>query len=794
MEKFKRVFLVAISLFIIPSFMFAQMTWTQTTANAGWSGRIGHTSVEFDNKMWVIGGFDDASGRRNDVWYSTDGVNWIQTTANAQWSARYFYTSVVFDNKIWVIGGEDTSGRRNDVWYSTDGVNWTQATADAGWTARSAHTSVVFDNKIWVMGGEDYASIRRNDVWYSTDGANWTQATANAGWSARDSHTAVVFDNKIWVMGGSDASSYKNDVWYSSNGVNWTQATANAGWSARYYHASVVFDNKIWVMGGRDGSIKKNDVWYSRGIPSQPEIWVYPSSFYQSLLINQTKDSILTIGNSGGANLTWNMTEVPSVVWLSENPTDGNILPDSQTNIIITFNASGISPGCYQCTLRITNNDPSHPKADIQVQLNIPGWVQKESIPTQIIGKYLKDGGALVTTNVGLFTLRGNKSNEFYKYAVVRDSWAQLESILFGLKPSTWPPKTNNKKVGKGAAMCFDGDSIIYTTRGNGTFEFWAYDVAYDTWAAKPFIPVSKVLKGGTSIVYKEGKVYLLAGSQKSGEHNFYVYDVATNSWISSADLERGPNNKLWKDGSCLTILDNTIYALKGGDKYNPMYAFNGTNWTAVDSMPVMDNLYGRSKKLKIKDGGAMCAGDGVIYAIKGGGANVFWKFTTTEGWTQSESIPRLHKKSVPKTGAALAYANGQVYLLKGNNTPEFWCYTPSMSNVKTQMSKPHLISGVMAESTKIYPFMLYQNSPNPFNSLTAIRYSIPRECNVSLSIFDITGKLVKTLINETMNVGVYTISWNGNDNEGRKVGQGVYFYILKTTDEEMQKKMLMLR
>jgi uncharacterized delta-60 repeat protein len=83
---------------------------------------------------------------------------------------------------------------------------------------------------------------------------------------------------------------------------------------------------------------------------------------------------------------------------------------------------------------------------------------------------------------------------------------------------------------------------------------------------------------------------------------------------------------------------------------------------------------------------------------------------------------------------------------------------------------------------------------PNPFSSYTAIRYSLPSECNVSLSIYDISGKLVKTLINETMNAGVYTMSWNGTDNDGRKVGQGIYFYVLKTAGEKMQKKMLMLR
>jgi len=262
MNRFKIVFIFFTALFsLLPALLFAQqgsMDWTQATANAGWLGRAGHTSVVFDNKMWVMGGYP----YRNDVWYSTNGVNWTQATANAGWPARTGHTSVVFDNKMWVMGGADGSGySKRDVWYSSDGVNWTQATANAQWLARHGHTSVVFDNKMWVIGGN--AAGYRNDVWYSTDGVNWTQATANAGWSARYGHTSVVFDNKMWVMGGVDMSNYRNNVWYSTDGVNWTQATASAGWSARYYHASVVFDNKMLVLGGEVSGGKRNDVWFS---------------------------------------------------------------------------------------------------------------------------------------------------------------------------------------------------------------------------------------------------------------------------------------------------------------------------------------------------------------------------------------------------------------------------------------------------------------------------------------------------------------------------------------------------
>ena len=103
-------------LFMLTS-LFAQMTWTQATANAKWSRRDGHTSVVFDNKIWVLGGYD-GKYYRNDVWYSSDGENWTRATKNAGWSGRYGHTSVVFDNKIWVLGGYDGS-YRNDVWYST---------------------------------------------------------------------------------------------------------------------------------------------------------------------------------------------------------------------------------------------------------------------------------------------------------------------------------------------------------------------------------------------------------------------------------------------------------------------------------------------------------------------------------------------------------------------------------------------------------------------------------------------------------------------------------------------------
>ena len=338
---------------LIDAINYTSGTWHQATESPAWSARILHTSVVFNDKLWVIGGNDGS--RQDDVWYSEDGVNWTQATSSAAWSARYAHTSVVFDDKLWVIGGNDGNGYEGDVWYSIDGVNWTQATDSAGWSARSSHTSVVFYDKLWVIGGHD-SSSPKNDVWYSTDGVNWTQTTSSAAWSERTYHTSVVFDDKLWVIGG---GSRKNDVWYSTDGVNWTQATSSATWSERTYHTSVVFEDKLWVIGGNDFS-RKNDVWYS----TDGVNWTQATSsatwserYYHTSVVFDGK--LWVIGGNDGSyeDDVWHSTTM-LINAFTFTPTDYNYQPPqnqpptftsatsaiADENSLAAYSASGVDP------------------------------------------------------------------------------------------------------------------------------------------------------------------------------------------------------------------------------------------------------------------------------------------------------------------------------------------------------------------------------------------------------------------------------------------------------------------
>ncbi len=226
--------------------------------------RTGHTSVVFNNKLWVIGGYSNEALRMNDVWYSADGANWTSANLSAAFSKRLGHASVVFDDKLWVIGGLTEEGYKNDIWYSSDGINWEMATSEAGFSKRNNHEIAVLDGKLWVVGGYGGSTDGlKNDVWYSDDGTTWMEATPAAAFSKRSGHALEVFNDKLWLIGGYD-DERKNDVWFSDDGANWSMATSAAAFSGRASHAVTKYDNKLWLIGGREINNKlKNDIWYS---------------------------------------------------------------------------------------------------------------------------------------------------------------------------------------------------------------------------------------------------------------------------------------------------------------------------------------------------------------------------------------------------------------------------------------------------------------------------------------------------------------------------------------------------
>ena len=89
---------------------------------------------------------------------------------------------------------------------------------------------------------------------------------------------------------------------------------------------------------------------------------------------------------------------------------------------------------------------------------------------------------------------------------------------------------------------------------------------------------------------------------------------------------------------------------------------------------------------------------------------------------------------------------------------------------------------------------MLEQNFPNPFNPTTVIRFAVAEPGRVKLVVYDVTGRPVRLLLNDTREAGRHETSWDGNDDNGLAAASGVYLYSLETPGYSDNRKMVLLR
>jgi len=250
------------------------IVWTCVQRRAPWKHSDIPACTVFKDRMWVMGGWyngrlpDHEAGK--EVWSSQDGVEWRLVTSAPGWSPRVGAAVVEFNGRMWLLGGVehyfagDEKSLRNDVWSTEDGEHWECAVTEAPWKPRAFHQALVFDGKLWLMGGGNYLPGYRahNDVWFTEDGTHWQQACDNAPWHPRLWFSALVYREYLWVLGGwsNDPFVDWNDVWFSKNGKDWKQLQSDIVWAKRHEHAAYVFRDKLWVAGGHARPLS-SEVW-----------------------------------------------------------------------------------------------------------------------------------------------------------------------------------------------------------------------------------------------------------------------------------------------------------------------------------------------------------------------------------------------------------------------------------------------------------------------------------------------------------------------------------------------------
>jgi hypothetical protein len=128
----------------------------------------------------------------------------------------------------------------------------------------------------------------------------------------------------------------------------------------------------------------------------------------------------------------------------------------------------------------------------------------------------------------------------------------------------------------------------------------------------------------------------------------------------------------------------------------------------------------------------------------------------------------------------------GYTYSFDAGSRPNVYLVKTDANGLITSISDP--------ANQPVADFQLYQNYPNPFNPVTTISYILNKAADVNLSIYDVEGRLINTLINSKQAPGYQSIQWSGIDKNGNQLSSGIYFCAIKINNFNQSLKMILLK
>ncbi len=299
----------------------------------------------------------------------------------------------------------------------------------------------------------------------------------------------------------------------------------------------------------------------------------------------------------------------------------------------------------------------------------------------------------------------------------------------------------------------------------------------------------------GGDLLFRWGNPYAY---NRGTEDNHVYFGQHNVNWISdslsgSADIMVFNNGLGRNEGDYSSIDQITpefdtisgVYQLHGDSTYKPSFL----TWTYT-SVPV-DSFFSPyiSGATRQPNGNTLiCSGwNGTFFEVTPAGETV-WKYINpviaSGPMTQGDTI------------LGIGFLDG-----KQNMVFRVYRYAPDYPGLAGQDLTPQdpieiYPSGVFCEHPQLHlkGFTLYQNTPNPFKDVTRIKYQIPVGGQVRLKIYNLLGQEVRELCNGYENAGVYTVSWDGTDNNGKKVANNIIFYRLEYDGKSQHRRMLLMK
>ena len=266
-------------------------------------------------------------------------------------------------------------------------------------------------------------------------------------------------------------------------------------------------------------------------------------------------------------------------------------------------------------------------------------------------------------------------------------------------------------------------------------------------------------------------KIYIFGGSQHGVySSELYEFDPINNVWTQLPDMPEAKQT----EGE---VVDGILYVFGGynGSVSNRIDAYDIQNseWSFIDYMPVGISAHHTTVS-------------GQYIWLIGGYDNLE---SVAVFNTETHEFTQLSNNMIGRRHCGTEVIGNSLYVFGGNIAT----YGPALSSL--QYADISYLS--INDEPNVIPstITLFQNYPNPFYPKTTISFYIKQNCKIELEIFNIRGQKVKTLINDFMQPGYHTISWDGDNAYRNKVSSGLYFYKLSVNGiTEVVKKCLLVK
>jgi N-acetylneuraminic acid mutarotase len=738
--------------------------------------------------------------------------------------------AAVIGDTLYIAGGYENMSTAMDTLlkYSISGDTWTTAPGNHSgnnWLPKL----VAHKGRLFFFGGcqAPGATAPSQQLWTYTPGAGWSLGDSlNYG---RVFTQAVVYHDTVWVAGGATTDS----------GINYTEFYDPT--TGQWIVNPAVFPPMPTGIWGGANAVAQGRFAIFSGVQPDWNLHGYCQYFNFATRAWETPEAIsapryrtdgcgflgraaFCLGGSSGG-----FTPTNSVQYKNLGPS-----PDAAVLSIVdpkfpTYPVDYMVPA----TVRVANLGDAPASFPVRVHVAfMGGWTYDQTVNVDL-GAFHDTTFNYTTSGIGSV---GYNFEFEYTAGLAGDADPSNDTLIRFVSVSAWQAAPQNVPYGvvgygAGYGIAPSGHPTIYVaggTTGAAIDSCIGYDLTDNVWVNYAHMPVASRYPGSVTC---NGKLYFM-GAWSAGTNN-YIYDMAANSWTTGAAVPIGTQSP-----SAAAYKGSHIYLLGGGNSWTPqnyvqVYDIAANTWSQATPLPAP----------RI-GGAAACIGDRyLVYSggctTTGNGRSNTWLGEidpydpTVITWREASPNPTggNYRVGYATLDDVLFIAGGfdsaatvyQTTTLVYNPEHDAWLSLAAkitgMSNIACPVG-PYGVyvpggyqSGSYLNTFEIYSMMPHQTGvegsptqkplapklalgvkPNPFKERATISFQIPATGQAELAVYNMAGQRVRTLLSGRLLAGEHGFVWDGRDGSGKKVSSGTYLVNLKSGDQKVSKRLVLVK